>query len=341
MVNRLREEGGLSRRRLLWGALTASTMGTAGAYLYEHLQHHERPAATFIAKVPSYDVDAAPLIEEGLRHLGLGPEAVRGKSILLKPNLIETVAGAQHICTHPQVIRAAAEAWLRLGAKRVLVGEGSGHSRDVYRVLEETGLTEVLRAQKIAFLDLNNDDLIIRKNAFGLTGLRSLTFPAVVEQVDWIVSVAKMKTHHWAGVTLSMKNLFGLMPGVVYGWPKNVFHWAGIPRSILDINATIQPHFALIDGIVGMEGDGPVMGTPKNAGVLVLGANLAAVDATAGRIMGIDPLRVPYLRAARGRLGTVSAAKIEQRGETIAAVQTPFELLDHIPAHRNLRLSPG
>lgn len=337
MTNHHRTEGKLSRRDLLAGALGAGALGTAGLYLHERGQRREPRAATFIAKVPSYDVDPAPWIEAGLRSLGLGPEAVRGKSILLKPNLIETVVGAQHICTHPQVVRAAAEAWLRLGAKRVVVGEGSGNCRDMHRVLEETGLAQVLRECKIAFVDLNNDEMVIRKNACGLTGLRSLTFPAVVDQVDGIVSIAKMKTHHWAGVTLSLKNMLGLMPGIVYGWPKNVFHWAGIPQSILDINATLRAHFALIDGIVGMEGDGPILGTPKNAGILVLGGNLAAVDATAARIMGIDPLRVPYLRAARGRLGTVAAERIQQRGEALAAVQTEFELLDHIPAQQNLR----
>jgi uncharacterized protein (DUF362 family) len=330
-------QGKLSRRDLMVGALTAGALGTTGSYLHERLLRREPTAATFIAKVSSYDVDPAPSIEEGLRSLGIKPEAVRGKSILLKPNLIETVVGAQHICTHPQVVRAAAEAWLRLGAQRIVVGEGSGHCRDMYRVLEETGLAPVLREYKIAFVDLNNDEMAVRKNAYGLTGLRSLTFPALVDQVDWIVSIAKMKTHHWAGVTLSLKNMLGLMPGIVYGWPKNVFHWAGIPQSILDINATIGAHFAIIDGVIGMEGDGPILGTPKHAGALVMGANLAAADATAARIMGIDPLRVPYLRAARGRCGTVSAERIQQRGETIAAVQTEFELLDHIPAHQNLR----
>ena len=140
----------------------------------------------------------------------------------------------------------------------------------------------------------------------------------------------KMKTHHWVGVTLSMKNLFGLMPGIVYGWPKNVFHWAGLEPSILDINATVKPHLAIVDGIVGMEGDGPIMGTPKPAGVLVMGRDLPAVDATAARIMGIDPLKVTYLRAAHGGLGdhrwpktSSSAAKPSPPCEPTSSSSTP------------------
>ena len=101
-----------------------------------------------------------------------------------------------------------------------------------------------------------------------------------------------------------MKNLFGLMPGSFYGWPKNVLHYAGLEESILDINATVRPQFAIVDGIVGMEGDGPILGTAKAAGVLVVGTNLPAVDATAARVMGIDPARIPYLADAAGWLGT-------------------------------------
>src|SRR5262245_66568541 len=91
----------------------------------------------------------------------------------------------------------------------------------------------------------------------------------------------KLKTHHWAGVTLSLKNMFGVVPGSVYGWPKNALHWAGIHGSILDINSSLPiPQFAIVDGIVGMEGNGPLQGQAKQSGVLILGEDLVAVDAT-------------------------------------------------------------
>ena len=194
-----------------------------------------------------------------------------------------------HINTHPLVVRGAAEAFRRFGASRVLVAEGPGHSRDTQLVLEESGMGEVLIEDRIPFVDLNYDAGYTVPNAGRWTDLAALTLPATLRRADWIVSLPKMKTHHWAGVTLSMKNLFGVMPGIYYGWPKNVLHWKGIERCILDINATVRPHFAIVDGIVGMEGDGPIMGTPRKAGVLVMGRNLPAVDATSARIMGIDP----------------------------------------------------
>jgi uncharacterized protein (DUF362 family) len=93
--------------------------------------------------------------------------------------------------------------------------------------------------------------------------------------------------------------------------------------------ATLRPHLAIVDGIIGMEGDGPIMGTPKQAGVLVLGRNLPAVDATSVRLMGFDPYRVQYLSDASGVLGPVSEAHIEQRGERLDSSKTSFEMLDH------------
>ncbi|MBP9823967.1 MAG: DUF362 domain-containing protein, partial [Thermoanaerobaculia bacterium] len=82
--------------------------------------------------------------------------------------------------------------------------------------------------------------------------------------------------------------------------------------------------------------DGPILGTAKTAGVLVVGTNLPAVDATAARVMGLDPARIRYLAAAGGWLGPIAEEAIHQVGETLASVRTPFELVDRIPAHKDL-----
>jgi uncharacterized protein (DUF362 family) len=134
-----------------------------------------------------------------------------------------------------------------------------------------------------------------------------------------------------------MKNLFGVVPGGIYGWPKNMLHWAGIEESIADLHAAFPRHFAIVDGIVGMEGNGPIQGTPKNAGVLVAGSDPVAVDATCCRVMRIDPMRIRYLQlAARpGSVSRISEDRIRQLGESIESVATPFEL---IPLFQKLRL---
>ena len=337
---------GWTRREFIGTSLAGTALGLAGYWAWRRflpagpsgLFSQGKATETFIARAPHYRLDLASLILKGLQELGVTPGEIRGKRILLKPNLVETRPGAEHINTHPLVVRAAVEAFLHLGAARVLVAEGAGHRRDSLLVLEESGLAEVLWEDRIPFIDLNDDTVYTVANTLRATRMGTLTFPETLKQVDWIVSLAKMKTHHWAGVTLSMKNLFGVMPGSYYGWPKNVLHQAGIEGSILDIAAALKPQLAIVDGIIGMEGDGPIMGTPKPAGVLVMGRNLPAVDATCARIMGINPQRILYLEGAAGRLGTIREASIRQRGETIAAVHTPFALIEKIPAHQGIRL---
>ncbi|MHB1557635.1 MAG: DUF362 domain-containing protein [Isosphaeraceae bacterium] len=326
----------MKRRHFLTGLGGLTAAGLAADLAIDGQERFQR-ASVMIARAPSYAHDLEAIIRAGLAELGIGPANVRGRSILLKPNLVEPARGAPQVNTHPMVVRASAEVFRSLGACRVAVGEGPGHCRDSRLVLEESGMAEALAESRLEFVDLNHDDIRLVPNRSRWTDLPHLALPVSVDQFDWVVSLPKLKTHHWAGVTLSMKNLFGMMPGVYYGWPKNVLHHAGIARSILDINATVRPALAIVDGIIGMEGDGPIMGTPRHAGLLVMGTNLPAVDATCARLMRIDPRRVEYLALASGRLGPIADSHIDQRGETIDALAQPFRLLDH-PAFAALRI---
>lgn len=330
--------GEITRRDVLRAGVAGLLLGSGLLLIPRRYLRMPQEAQTFVTKVAHYQLDITDAITRGFRELGVFPEELKGKRILLKPNLVETASGAPHINTHPLILRGTIEAFLRLGASTVMVAEGPGHRRDTLAVYEESGLADVLTEDRIKFHDLNYITGYELLNAGGRSSMRTLTFPALFKEVDWIVSVAKMKTHHWTGATLSMKNLFGVMPGIYYGWPKNVLHHAGIENSILDINATLKPHFAIVDGVVGMQGDGPIMGDPKQAGVVVMGRNLPAVDATCCRIMGIDPYKVPYLERADNWLGAIGEGAIEQRGEAIVTVRTNFELIDTIPAQQGIRL---
>ena len=331
------KKSGMSRRGFIISILLGVTGGLLGVSLLKY--KNQMRSEVFIAGVANYTDDIASVILSGMKELGVNSAEIKGKRVLLKPNLVEVIKGASHINTHPLVIRGAIEAFLSLGASGIIVGEGPGHVRDSYYVLEESGMADVLYEDRIPFIDLNHDSLFTLSSKGRFSRLKEFSFPRTLKQVDIIVSMAKMKTHHWAGVTLSMKNMFGIMPGIVYGWPKNVLHYAGIGQSILDINATIKPHFAIVDGITGMEGDGPIMGTPCHAGVLVMGRNLPAVDATSARIMGIDPHKVAYLKAASNYLGPIKKKYIVQRGELISAFHKNFRLREDIPAQRGLRMA--
>ena len=274
-------------------------------------------SAVAILRARSYSEDLVAKMVEGARACGLN---ARGKRVLLKPNLVEFDA-ATAINTDVAVLAAAVELFRRLGAAEVRIGEGPGHRRDTYDLAAEAKYRSSIARFDDIFTDLNRDDVTAVQN---FANEPNFFFPNAALGADLIVSLAKMKTHHWAGVTLAMKNLFGLVPGSVYGWPKNKLHYIGIPESVVAINRRFPNTFAIVDGIVGMEGTGPSQGTPKAGEVLVMGADLVAVDATCCRIMGIDPLKVDYLRmaASMGHLGT---AKIEQRGELVARVQSHWQ----------------
>ncbi len=168
-----------------------------------------------------------------------------------------------------------------------------------------------------------------------LTQLAEMWLPATIFTADVVISMPKIKTHHWAGVTLSLKNLFGVVPGSIYGWPKNVLHWAGLEESILDVAAAVRPQLAIVDGIVGMQGDGPIKGSAVDVGVILAGTDPVAVDSTAARLMGIDPERVGYLENAGRFLGQLTPELIDQIGEDPEDEAVHFELL---PQFSSLRI---
>ncbi len=270
-------------------------------------------------RAESYERELADGIRRAVEEAGI---AVRGRRVLLKPNLVE-FSRATAINTHPAFVAAVREALLKLGAAEVRIGEGPGHRRDTWTLAEEAGYFEAVPRFEDLFVDLNRDDV---EQAGELGEWGPLWAPRSVLAADLIVSLPKMKTHHWAGVTLSMKNLFGAVPGSLYGWPKNVLHHYGIERSIVKLAETFAAKtVAIVDGIVGMEGNGPIQGKPRQAGVIVAGANLPAVDATCCRLMGISPERVRFLEMS-SHLGPVDPRWIEQRGEPPEALRQDFEL---------------
>ena len=268
------------------------------------------------------------MVLQGLKELGISRKAIDGKSVMLKPNLVEPGGGHSHIDTNPIFIREVAEAFRSLDAREVFVAEGPGHCRDTYLVLDESGVGDLLREAHLPFVDLNHDDVDIVRNAVRRTTLREIYLPQSLLRADIVVSLPKMKTHHWTGEALSMKNFFGVMPGICYRWPENVLHREGINESVVDIVGTVKPQLAIVDGIIGMEGDGPIMGEPKRLGVIVMGRQLPAVDATCCRLMRLNPARIGYLKLAAGRLGPIGEFWIKQRGETIASEAQTFRLLD-------------
>ncbi len=258
----------------------------------------------------------------------------RDRKIILKPNLVEFEPGSV-INTHPMVVHAALEAFRALGAASVTIAEGPGHRRTTLDIADAAGFFTTIPGFENLFTDLNLDEVSRVHLAASHSKLDSLYLPNTILGADLVVSMPKMKTHHWAGATLSMKNLFGTVPGGVYGWPKNVLHWAGINECIADLHAAVPNQFAIVDGIIGMQGNGPIQGQPKAVGVIVGGRDPVAVDATCCRIMGINPAAITYLTLVADA-ADFAEQRIRQAGEGVHNVATQFDLL---PQFRNLRLA--
>lgn len=288
------------------------------------------PSVVAVVRAPEY----GPEIYDVVRRLvsEYAPD-VRGRNVVLKPNLVEFEAD-NVINTHPLVVHAALEAFRAAGAASVRIAEGPGHRRNTLDLAEAAGYFKIVPRFEDLFVDLNLDEVSRVRLPRAFSNARELYLPHTALAADLLVSIPKMKTHHWVGATLSMKNFFGLVPGGVYGWPKNVLHWAGIEPSIADLHAVFGKHFALVDGIVGMEGNGPIQGVPKRVGVLVAGRDMVAVDATCCRIMRIDPTRMGYLRLAAEGDSQIMEHNITQAGEKIETVATAFDLL---PEFQRLR----
>jgi len=325
----------LDRRTFLTASLGlaagASTTALLNSPKYRVTRRQPRSQVA-ILRAESYSHNLESILHFGLElfHLDL-----RGKTVLLKPNLVDYIPG-NHINTHPLLVAAAVECFRRLGAKKVLVGEGPGYQRDTELVLLESGFAGELHQLKVPFVDLNRHELAMTPLLASYTGMNSLWLPRTVLEADFVVSMPKVKTHHWSGVTLSMKNMFGAVPGAKYGWPKNILHWKGIQESILDVCATVPVHFVIADAIVAMEGNGPLHGQPRPLNRIVLADDPVAADATCARLMGLDPTRITHIRIGAQFLGNVSNERIDQVAEAVCAPANPFEV---VPEFEHLRVA--
>ena len=309
--------------------VTAAGLGAA-AYLRRQRVPWDRAAfgpvgeaRVAVVRASSYSAALEEIVFDGLRAIGAD---VRGARVLLKPNLVEYDPGTV-INTDPRLVAATVLAMLRLGATTVTVAEGPGHRRDTQYVVTAAGLSAALGDVDAPFVDLNTDAIVATRLRSHYTNLGSLWLPRSVVEADVVVSMPKMKTHHWAGVTLSLKNCFGCVPGRIYGWPKNALHRVGLEAAILDVAGAVRPDLAIVDGIVGMEGNGPISGTPVEAGVIVFGDDPVATDVVAAQLMNVDPERVAYLAEAGRFLGQTDLEHVHQEGEDPSREVTDFSVL--------------
>lgn len=323
--------GDLSRRQFIKASAAAITLyGCGGSKVavseptaIQKAWKSSGKSIVGLIPIDSYEEDCLAIIKPYLSQLNL-PD-FKGKTVLIKPNMVEFQPG-RPVWTNPAMLKNAVELVDYLGASKIIIGEGPGHMRDTEFLLNSTGIGQACKKLGFQFTDLNLDDIDKIENKDGFAKIPEFFLPKTLLEADAVVSLPKMKTHHWVGLTCSMKNMFGTVPGRKYGWPKNILHVKGITNCILDLVHLIKPAFGFVDAIEAMEGDGPINGTAKAAHFVGLSTDLAALDASCARTMSIDPMQLPYLKLAGQVIGNIDEANITVIGKTVSELRQKFEL---------------
>lgn len=286
----------------------------------------------FILPVENYQNLSVDSLYQAINHF---PEIqnCKNKTILLKPNLIEFNPDLP-VNTDSSFISKVIELFQELGASRIIVGEGPGHRADTFHLLQETGLGKVIENKKVKFLDLNRCCIQAIPNSGKFSDFSQFYLGGTRPDVDIKVSLPKLKTHHFAGLTCALKNLLGTAAGTVYGWPKNPFHMFGLDKSIADLFLAYKPDFTIVDGISAMEGNGPLHGEPVPLGLVIMGDCLPSVDATCAELIGLNPWGIPYLRLLEKKKFVIDRELIQQVGEPIDHWKREFKILPSMEIFR-------
>lgn len=243
-----------------------------------------------IERVQHYDMDAMLHAVRAIYRSADGP-TVKGRSVLLKPNIVSDSAPEKAITTHPDFFKAVALFFKEEGVEKIYAGDSPGvHTKKF--TAETCGIRAVCRDLDIEWVDFMENP--VTRNGFKYAG--------IIEKVDLIVSLPKCKTHELAYYTGAIKNLFGLMPG----FSKGLMHVKHPDRkdfsaAILDFYQGIKADFAFMDAIVAMEGPGPGNGSPYQLGLILGSRNCISLDVIASQIIGYGHGSVPMLAEAEKR----------------------------------------
>jgi uncharacterized protein (DUF362 family) len=238
--------------------------------------------------------------------------------VLIKVNFIVTKTYDTGVTTDPLLV----EGLIRKAKEyaEVLVVESDATTTDADKACEATGMLKVCNDTGVRFLNLRHETDRVTLPVFNKEVLREITVPRVVAE-SGIINAAKLKTHMQTGVSLGMKNLFGLLPEK---W-KFKYHLRDINKVIVDIASVLKPKLTIIDGFYALEGLGPSRGTPVKMDLLIAGTDIVATDATACRIMGIEPEGIYHIaRAYEKGLGEMNAKRIEVVGGMVEEVRRTF-----------------
>ncbi len=232
--------------------------------------------------------------------------------VLIKVNFITNKTWDTGATTDPIVVEAIIKKLKALPVK-IYVVESDATITNADRAFEATGMKDMCHRNGVECLNLRYVKDTVKLKIPNGEALKSITVPRIVTE-SAVISAAKLKTHTDTGVTLGMKNMFGLLPDKF----KGKYHLKGISKVVVDINTVLKPALTVIDGFVGMEGKGPIDGTPVQMNLIIAGTDPVATDATACRAMGINPHEIKHIRKAYEKgLGKIEAQVVGEKLDTV------------------------
>ncbi len=252
--------------------------------------------AVYLDEIKSYRVaDIEASLERALEALSIDLASVR--SAVVKPNLVIAASPKTGVVTHPDVVEAIVSVLRKRGCERIVVADGPGVGLDVEEVFRKSGYAALASRLGLELVNFNTAERREREWKYGKLGV-----PAVLEDADLYVNVPKLKTHGYTTLTLSIKNHKGMLAEE----DKKLDHHLGLHEPLVEQAKLRPPDLIVLDGIVGVERDGPLNGKTKRAGIFAVGTNMLEVDATAARHAGFDPRAIRHLAIAeREGLGTM------------------------------------
>jgi uncharacterized protein (DUF362 family) len=272
--------------------------------------------------------DITKAVEKAVKLTGgLDQIVSQGETILLKPNAKNTTSQGLGVNTDLRVIESLLNLVLEQRPGRVIIAEGAAYPSgnwDTMAAFKAAGITEIANREKVDLYDLNTTESVTIDITDGLV-LKNFTTGKIVLDADVIINIPVIKTHVQTLASICLKNL---AVGIAKKWEKKRLHSVGLDKSIVDIYANVKTHFNIVDGIVGVEGDGPNVpkGEPKPLGIILAGGDGLSVDAVGCTIMDIDPWDVPHLRlASEIGLGTIELNEIRVLGEPLKRIINPFK----------------
>ncbi len=280
-----------------------------------------------VVKAPDYEEGTVSRAVSRLFELlgGVSRFASSDQTIVLKPNLLMAAAPERAVTTHPQVMKQLAGSFRAAGAAVRIVdspGSGTPWNEGSLRRLYQKCEMEQLAGDGVEL----NFDTAVKKVAFPEGKLvRSFELIEAALDCDALVSVAKAKTHTFQIMTGAVKNLFGLIPGFDKpGYHARLKNARNFAEMIVDLAQLAAPALTVVDAVVGMEGDGPTSGNARSLGFLMSSTDVHALDVVMARVMGLDPLGVPTIAAAKERgLTSGSFDDIEIIGDVEAVAPVP------------------